>query len=112
MRILTSQLRKAPSYSKVGGFCEAVILQFSTTSCARSGLPSTRHARKWGISWHRENRASNTADSCRRSFDIRIVSDVSNLQVVFTSMGSLLWISVTFSTYLNLPASILKSPLL
>jgi hypothetical protein len=31
--------------------------------------------------------------------------------VVFTSMGSLLWICVTFSTYRKLPASILKSPL-
>src|ERR1700732_783261 len=87
MRSLTSQLRKAPSYSKVGGFCEAVILQFSTTSGARSGLPSTRQARKWSISWHRENRVSNTAACCRRSFDTRMFSDVSNLKVVFTSMG-------------------------
>lgn len=32
IRTLTSQLRKAPSHSKVGGFREAVILQFFTTS--------------------------------------------------------------------------------
>ena len=72
IRTLTSQLRKAPSHSKVGGFREAEILQFFTTSSNCSGLPSTRHARKQRISWHRANPASNTAERCRRLLDVRM----------------------------------------
>jgi hypothetical protein len=44
IRTLTSQLRKPPSCSKLDGFREAVILQFSTASSAPSRQSSTRHA--------------------------------------------------------------------
>jgi formate hydrogenlyase transcriptional activator len=45
MRTLTSQLRKAPSYSNRGGLRDAVILELSTTSSTRSGPPRIRPAR-------------------------------------------------------------------
>src|SRR5260370_388634 len=46
IKILATQLRKAPSYSKSGGFREATILQFSTALPAPSCVPRMRYAKK------------------------------------------------------------------
>jgi hypothetical protein len=46
MRTLTSQLRKAPSYSKYGGLRDALRQQFFTARGALSSSPSTRQAIK------------------------------------------------------------------
>jgi hypothetical protein len=47
IRILTSQLRNAPSYSKCGGLRDAACRQFSIATSALSSSPSTQRAMKF-----------------------------------------------------------------
>src|SRR3984885_9016945 len=66
IKIRASQLRKAPSLSKLGGLREAAALQFRTASSASSSLPRTRAARKWSSRRHRAKRSSNILESDSR----------------------------------------------
>jgi len=89
IRILRSQLRKAPSYANFGGLREARRQQPFTASSAPSLLPSTRHAMKWSSPRQRENRASNTfMCSCSR-FDIAMSSHMGNLSIEFNVLHAL-----------------------
>jgi hypothetical protein len=83
IRTLTSQLRNAPSYSNLGGFRDAVILQLCTASLTFSGLLRMRHARRWRSGRHRENRSSNTMKCSFRLFRPEMFSSTRNSKVKF-----------------------------
>src|ERR1700680_3236753 len=61
MRTLRSQLRKAPSYSNLGGLRDAVSQQLSIATSALWVSLRTQQAMKRSKGRQRENRAANTA---------------------------------------------------
>src|SRR5258707_2931825 len=78
IKIRASQLRKAPSLSKVGGLRESADLQFRTASSASSSLPRMRTARKWSRWRDRANRSSNIlgSDSTYSVSALRFMDDL------------------------------------
>src|SRR3984885_188135 len=65
IKIRASQLRKAPSLSKLGGLREAAALEFRTACSASPSLLRMRTARKWSMWRYRANRSSRVLGSSR-----------------------------------------------
>jgi hypothetical protein len=83
----STQLRKAPSFLKPGGFRDALSQQFCTADSAILESANIRQAVYSSVSRHRENHSSNSSNRLREvrgfvSYDVKKISVVVAVVIV------------------------------